>query len=654
MKIGLISDIKHADFREELSLWAISRVLKERGILAIVMQEPQESGILSRFAIDQFTICAASKEELEHFGIYRQLRGYITADEKLHAQLHAEKEAGGKELLYLKHPIFLANQVSLHGISEKPELSEPTAFVDFEEWSEEKCQWLSMYCQKRKINKVIVAVKRDGKNIPKQIPGIPSLVPAAAEPEEYLGYVWLSDAVITDNYLGMALAALHEKEFAVLPGASIREQEQMTEICAILSLTAQQVRDFHEVKASYALFEPVQFRNALHAYRNEQLEMMEARLHLEDADMLVKCPVKLPASQCTACGACEAICPENAITMQMDKKGFWYPVVDLVKCNECDWCVNACPKKGRRQLVQYTSDALPELYIGEAPDAERKYDAYSGLFRVIAHFVLTQRNGVIFGSRLNEQLEPVIAWTQREEEAAEFAEQRYLTSRTLEGFRKVKEFLEAGRFVMFAGIPCECAALKGYLNRNYTKLFVCEFLCHGVVSEKFFRKYTELLSERQSSPVKTLRFGKYPAPSMDAARVLVSHYENGQAVERKYSSSPYFQMLEQGLPVNEGCSNCSYNIKKKVGDITLGELKDFKAEIPKAWKNYSMIMANTEKGSRALKRLAGEMKLIPTDYDTMMKYQYRKNVPLSKERTNLFKRLDKESMQDILRTVNRS
>ena len=33
---------------------------------------------------------------------------------------------------------------------------------------------------------------------------------------------------------------------------------------------------------------------------------------------------------CTACGACENICPAHAVVMQYDQNGFMYPIIIVV------------------------------------------------------------------------------------------------------------------------------------------------------------------------------------------------------------------------------------------------------------------------------------------------------------------------------------
>lgn len=45
---------------------------------------------------------------------------------------------------------------------------------------------------------------------------------------------------------------------------------------------------------------------------------------------------------CCGCGACEAICPLDAIRLVLDRDGFYYPRVETDKCIECGKCVQVC------------------------------------------------------------------------------------------------------------------------------------------------------------------------------------------------------------------------------------------------------------------------------------------------------------------------
>jgi len=52
---------------------------------------------------------------------------------------------------------------------------------------------------------------------------------------------------------------------------------------------------------------------------------------------MVNMPTKINPDECVACGACQDVCPENAITMND------IAVIDNDKCVECGACVDECP-----------------------------------------------------------------------------------------------------------------------------------------------------------------------------------------------------------------------------------------------------------------------------------------------------------------------
>ena len=49
------------------------------------------------------------------------------------------------------------------------------------------------------------------------------------------------------------------------------------------------------------------------------------------------------SQMCTACGGCSGLCPEDAITMEINPYGIFTPNINKKKCIECGICVEVCP-----------------------------------------------------------------------------------------------------------------------------------------------------------------------------------------------------------------------------------------------------------------------------------------------------------------------
>lgn len=50
-------------------------------------------------------------------------------------------------------------------------------------------------------------------------------------------------------------------------------------------------------------------------------------------------------AECCGCGACQAVCIIDAISMRYSRKGFYYPWIDSKKCVGCRRCIVVCPLK---------------------------------------------------------------------------------------------------------------------------------------------------------------------------------------------------------------------------------------------------------------------------------------------------------------------
>lgn len=105
---------------------------------------------------------------------------------------------------------------------------------------------------------------------------------------------------------------------------------------------------------------------------------------------------------CCGCGACKDICPVGAIHMVMDEEGFLYPQVDEEKCVNCKRCESVCPVKNEEP------GSGENRYFGaQAKETAVRYASSSGgIFPILAEYVL-QRQGVVYGAALDENMQVV-------------------------------------------------------------------------------------------------------------------------------------------------------------------------------------------------------------------------------------------------------
>ena len=80
-------------------------------------------------------------------------------------------------------------------------------------------------------------------------------------------------------------------------------------------------------------------------------------------------------SKCCGCCACVDACAHNAISLQTDIEGFWYPVVDKEKCVDCGLCDKACPIIHKAEQKRYP---VPKVFAAYNRNEEVRIDSTSG------------------------------------------------------------------------------------------------------------------------------------------------------------------------------------------------------------------------------------------------------------------------------------
>lgn len=135
-----------------------------------------------------------------------------------------------------------------------------------------------------------------------------------------------------------------------------------------------------------------------------------------------------------------------------------------------------------------------ELLAGFAKDGTLLPRSSSGaLFPVLAAEII-RKGGLVFGAAFDGQFHVVHTAAESFEELSALCSSKYVQSRiSADCYSQVKNALSDGRWVYFSGVPCQVAALKSYLGRDYETLITQDTACHSVPSPMVWKNYKKNL-----------------------------------------------------------------------------------------------------------------------------------------------------------------
>lgn len=326
---------------------------------------------------------------------------------------------------------------------------------------------------------------------------------------------------------------------------------------------------------------------------------------------------------CSGCTACFAVCPTNCITMEADDDGFAYPVVNHRKCVECGVCVTSCP-------IQYplTGQMLDAYALYNNNKYIRKKSTSGGFFYVLAHYVITGLDGVVFGARFDESMQVIHTYATTVEAIKPLMGSKYVNSDLKNSFHEVKQFLKKGLFVLFSGLPCQIAGLKAFLDKEYPNLITLDVFCYGVSSHTVFDKY---LSEYDNSDdIIDFKFRAKDISWTDYGAKVV--YANGAENFSHHLENDYMYLYLNNYFFRPACYSCIFKTKSKVSDFFIGDYWNVQDHHRNIYDKYgvSAVFVNTEKGRIFFDKISNQFSIQTTSYDKIRDHNIALDTSASK------------------------
>lgn len=350
-----------------------------------------------------------------------------------------------------------------------------------------------------------------------------------------------------------------------------------------------------------------------------------------------------PKDKCTGCYACVNVCSRRCISMQEDKLGCVHPIVDEINCIHCGLCKSSCPNN-----VELKYSYPLKCYASWIEDKDKRMICASGGIGTCMSEYVIKQGGVVFGSRYDSEMTPIMTYTESMDELEHFKGSRYVQSLVgKDTYKKVKTFLHNGRLVLFIGTPCQVAGLKAFLHKDYDNLITVDLICHGVCPTKYFKEEVAYIIDKYNlKDIADIRFrgndgNNYRLTLWDKDRRKLFPRDNYREKLFRIDETQQYYILGflWGICLRENCYSCNYARPERIGDITIGDFiglgKTVKFSYPK--KNVSSVTVNTPKGSTFYSKVSentNDLKNIERNYKERLDYKPSLVMPFKRHQKN--------------------
>ncbi len=321
-------------------------------------------------------------------------------------------------------------------------------------------------------------------------------------------------------------------------------------------------------------------------------------------------------SRCTGCEACKAICPESCIDMAENSEGFLHPEIDHDRCSKCKKCERVCPVLKRPVLHRANE---PQVLACWHKDPEiRDLSSSGGAFSALAEMIINEK-GVVFGAAYGDRLHVHHTYVETLAELDRLRRSKYVQSQIGDVFKKVKDFLQAERKVLFVGTPCQVAGLHAFLGGDHPNLLTVDFICHGVPSPKVFRKYLDEIEKTSGDILVDLNFRDKRRGWLNNS--VVGTTATDKEIVIKGVKNSFYNAFIVGIFLRNSCYQCPVNGLPRFGNLTIADFwgisPDGEISQKEIDKGISLLMINDSGLEKSFfSRLADRLLMINEDLST--------------------------------------
>jgi len=353
-------------------------------------------------------------------------------------------------------------------------------------------------------------------------------------------------------------------------------------------------------------------------------------------------------TKCCGCCACVDSCAHKAISLKTDIEGFWYPVVDNEKCVECGLCEKVCPELHITDLKKNDYPKPSKTIAAIHRNMRIRWDSTSGgAFTALADAMYRQ-GGYVSGAIYNEDFSVRNYISNIPEDLVKIRSSKYLQSKAEGVYEEIRSLLRKGEKVLACGTPCQMAALRSFLRKDYENLIIVDFICRGVNSPKVYRKYLDSLERKYGGKVVYVKAKNKELGWRNLTRKVV--FDNGEVYYGVRMEDDFRRGYHTNVFCRPSCYTCQYKGFPRIADITIADFWG----IEKVDKNLdnnigtSMILLNSQKGVKYFELAKDDLEYKEAKFESILAGNGALTSPLSAPKINreqFFNDLDVENFE---------
>lgn len=328
--------------------------------------------------------------------------------------------------------------------------------------------------------------------------------------------------------------------------------------------------------------------------------------------------------QCCGCNACGDICPKGSITFKMDVEGFWYPEINKQTCINCGLCEKVCPILNNA-TIREGNNLNPPTYLLQYKGIAERFNSTSGcIYPQVAKYIL-EKGGYIAGHIYDKSWGVKTHISNNLKDLEKLRNSKYCQSDAQGFYKSINNLLKEGKLVLASGCPCQIAALKNYLRKDFANLITIDFTCMGIDNPLAFKKYIEYLEEIYESKV---TYFKSKSKEIGWRRLTnKAIFENGRTYYGINGIDPNLIATFMDILVRPSCFDCKFKGKQRIADISIGDFWT-----TGTWNNYetldfsiddnsgtSYIMLNNKKAEKLFEEIKHLFKEKQIDADSVIR-----------------------------------